>query len=284
MEELVRGFGLVEGPVWDPQRGLFFSDVHGGGVYLLKPDDSTEVVFPHRKGIGGMCLHADGGLVVSGRNIAFKGFDGLNETHVLLDRNPEQDNVGYNDLTADAAGRIYAGSLGSAVFDEGIAPKSGNLHLIDLDGSIQVVATDVRLTNGLAFSPDASTLYHSDSRRQCVFCYSVDADGTLSEREVFATTQTGVPDGLVVSEDGAVWVALAGGSGVGVYEPDGSLRQEVTIPVPMCTSVCFGGDDLRDLYIVSGSDGSDGDREGGIYRCRSDVAGLPVPTARVTIH
>ncbi len=170
MEELVRGFGLVEGPVWDPQRGLLFSDVHGGGVYLLKRDDSTEVVFPHRKGIGGMCLHADGGLVVSGRNIAFKGFDGLNETHVLLDRNPEQDNVGYNDLTADAAGRIYAGSLGSAVFDEGSVPKSGNLYLIDLDGSIQVVAADVRLTNGLAFSPDASTLYHSDSRRQCVFC------------------------------------------------------------------------------------------------------------------
>ena len=284
MEELVRGFGLVEGPVWDPQRGLLFSDVHGGGVYLLKRDDSTEVVFPHRKGIGGMCVHADGGLVVSGRNIAFKGFDGLNETHVLLDRNPEQDNVGYNDLTADAAGRIYAGSLGSAVFDEGSVPKSGNLYLIDLDGSIQVVATDVRLTNGLAFSPDASTLYHSDSRRQCVLCYSVDADGTLGGREVFATTQTGIPDGLVVSEDGAVWVALAGGSGVGVYEPDGSLRQEVTIPVPMCTSVCFGGDDLRDLYIVSGSDGSDGDREGGIYRYRSDVAGLPVPTARVTIH
>ena len=165
-----------------------------------------------------MCLHADGGLVGSGRNIAFKGFDGLNETHVLLDRNPEQDNVGYNDLTADAAGRIYAGSLGSAVFDEGSVPKSGNLYLIDLDGSIQVVATDVRLTNGLAFSPDASTLYHSDSRRQCVLCYSVDADGTLGEREVFATTKTGVPDGLVVSEDGAVWVALAGGSGVGVYE------------------------------------------------------------------
>ena len=88
----------------------------------------------------------------------------------------------------------------------------------------------------------------------------------------------------MVSEDGAVWVALAGGSGVGVYEPDGSLRQEVTIPVPMCTSVCFGGDDLRDLYFVSGSDGSDGDREGGIYRYRSDVAGLPVATARVTIH
>ncbi len=144
MEELVRGFGLVEGPVWDPERGLFFSDVHGGGVYRLKADESAEIVFPHRKGIGGMCLHKEGGLVVGGRNIAFKGFDDLDETHILLDRDPENDNVGYNDLTADASGRIYAGSLGSAVFDEGNVPKSGDLYLIDLDGSAQVVATDVR--------------------------------------------------------------------------------------------------------------------------------------------
>tara|TARA_B100000953_G_scaffold117655_1_gene96979 strand:- start:294 stop:1196 length:903 start_codon:yes stop_codon:yes gene_type:complete len=284
MEELVRGFGLVEGPVWDPERGLFFSDVHGGGVYRLKADESAEIVFPHRKGIGGMCLHKEGGLVVGGRNIAFKGFDDLDETHILLDRDPENDNVGYNDLTADASGRIYAGSLGSAVFDEGNVPKSGDLYLIDLDGSAQVVATDVRLTNGLAFSPDASTLYHADSRRQCVFRYSVRRDGTLGDRDVFITTEMGAPDGMAVSEDGAVWVALAGGSGVGVYESNGSHRETIMIPVPMCTSVCFGGDDLRDLYIVSGSDGSSGEREGGIYRYRSDVAGLPVHVARVTIH
>jgi len=284
MEELVRGFGLVEGPVWDPERGLFFSDVHGGGVYRLNADESAEIVFPHRKGIGGMCLHEEGGLVVGGRNIAFKGFDDLDRTYVLLDRDPENDNVGYNDLTADGSGRIYAGSLGSAVFDEGEAPKSGNLYLIDLDGSSRVVATDVRLTNGLGFSPDASTLYHADSRRQCVFCYSVDSDGTLGDREVFVTPEKGVPDGLAVSEDGAVWVALAGGSGVGVFESDGAHRETLMIPVPMCTSVCFGGDDLRDLYIVSGSDGSAGEREGGIYRYRSDVAGIPVPVARVAIH
>lgn len=284
MEELVRGFGLVEGPVWDPERGLFFSDVHGGGVYCLKTDGSTEVVFPHRKGIGGMCLHNDGGLVVSGRNIAFKGFGGRDATQIILDRDPDNDNVGYNDLTADTSGRIYAGSLGSAVFDEGNVPKPGNLYLIDLDGSARVVATDVRLTNGLAFSPDGSTLYHADSRRQCVFYYSVRGDGTLDDREVFVATETGVPDGLAVSEDGAVWVALAGGSGVGVYGSDGTHRETLTIPVPMCTSVCFGGADLRDLYIVSGSDGSDGEREGGIYRYRSNVAGLPVPAARITIH
>ncbi|MCZ6655729.1 MAG: SMP-30/gluconolactonase/LRE family protein, partial [Gammaproteobacteria bacterium] len=96
--------------------------------------------------------------------------------------------------------------------------------------------------------------------------------------------EKGVPDGLVVSEDGAVWVALAGGGhGVAVYEPGGEQRELVEIPRPMCTSVCFGGSDLKDLYIVSGSDGSSAENTGAVYRTRTEVAGLPVPPARVKI-
>ena len=53
--------------------------------------------------------------------------------------------------------------------------------------------------------------------------------------------------------------------------------------MPMATSVCFGGDDLRDLYVVTGSDGAAGDREGAVFRARVDVAGLPVPVARVAL-
>ena len=71
-DALVRGFGLIEGPVWDPDRGLLFSDVFAGGVYALSPDGQLSTCFEHRKGIGGMAAHADGGLVVSGRNISFK--------------------------------------------------------------------------------------------------------------------------------------------------------------------------------------------------------------------
>jgi len=283
MEALTRGYGLIEGPVWDPARGLLFSDVLGGGVFCLDVGGSVSTVFEHRRGIGGMALHADGGLVVSGRNISFKPFDG-GETVVLLDRDVEAGNVGYNDLTTDAVGRIYAGSLGSSpVFEDGRAPAAGDLYLIDLDGSARVVARDVQLTNGLGFSPDGGTLYHSDSRRQTVFCYAVAGDGNLGEKKPFARFDRGVPDGLVVAEDGSVWVALAGGHGVAVLNADGSRRTHIEIPDPMCTSVCFGGADLKDLYIVSGSEGSGGERNGAVYRYGSDVAGVPVAVAKVSL-
>ena len=106
----------------------------------------------------------------------------------------------------------------------------------------------------------------------------------LGPKKVFAETKTGVPDGLVVSEDGAVWVALAGGgSGVAVYESTGGLREVIHIPHPMCTSVCFGGEDLKDLYIVSGSDGLEGDSRGGVFKVRTTVSGLLVPAAKVEL-
>ena len=279
MDRLAHGYGLVEGPVWVPGRGLMFSDVLGGGVHCLSLDGAVATVFPHRRGIGGIALHADNGLVVGGRNIAFKSLGG-GDTVVLLDRDPANGNLGYNDLTADAAGRVYAGSLGSPVFKEG-EQRPGNLHVVDLDGTARVVAEDVLLTNGLGFSPNGGTLYHSDSRRQTVHCYDVHGNGDLGPKRTFVTLDLGAPDGLAVSEDGAVWVAVAGGGCVAVFEPDGKLRRRIAVPMPMCTSVCFGGDDLGDLYIVTGSDGVDGDREGSVFRERVGARGLPVPLARV---
>jgi sugar lactone lactonase YvrE len=284
MELLCEGYGLIEGPVWVPERGLMFSDVLFGGVFCLSPQGEVTCVFEHRKGIGGMSLHERDGLVVSGRNISFKGFDG-SDTLTLLDRDEDAGLVGFNDITTDNQGRIYAGGLGaSPVFADGREPASGDLYLIDIDGSSRVVGYDIRLTNGLGFSPDGRTLYHSDSLRRAVCCYTVAEDGSLGAKQTFVTTETGVPDGLVVSADGAVWVALAGGGhGVAVFESDGSLREHIEIPHPMCTSVCFGGNDLRDLYIVSGSDDLEGDKRGGVFRIRTEVAGLPVAPARVAL-
>lgn len=281
MEILASGYGLIEGPVWVPGAGLMFSDVHGGGVYGLAEDGAVTTVFPYRRGIGGMALHADNGLVVGGRNIAFKSFTGA-DTVVLLDHDTENGNLGYNDLTTDAAGRVYAGSLGSPVFEEG-EQIAGDLYLIDLDGSARVVAEDVLLTNGLGFSPDAKTLYHSDSRRQTVYRYAVAPNGDLGPKQPFASLENGAPDGLAVSVDGAVWIAVAGDGCVAVFEPDGTLRERIAVPMPMCTSVCFGGDDLKDLYVVTGSDGVDGDREGAVYRLPVPTPGLSVSLARVRI-
>jgi len=191
--------------------------------------------------------------------------------------------IGFNDLTTDAQGRIYVGSLAFRVFG-GDQPKPGHLHLIELDGSVRTLSDGVMLTNGLGFSPDGKTLYHSDSRSNLVRAHDVAADGSVGPWRQFAYFENnGIPDGLAVASDGSVWVADARGGRVAVFEASGAHRADIAVPLPMVTSVCFGGDDLRDLYVVTGSDGSGREDAGTIYRMRTDVAGQPRPNARVKI-
>jgi len=282
MQRIATGFGLIEGPVWDSGRGLYFSDVANGGVHLLDHAGAVSPVIPKRRGIGGMALHAADGLVVGGRDIAFVRLaDGNTRPLLSLDAIPGA--TGFNDLTADGAGRIYVGSLAFRVFG-GDAPKPGHLHVIDLDGTMRTLSDGVTLTNGLGFSPDGRRLYHSDSRASLVRVYDVNPDGSVSPWRKFATVDgEGVPDGLKVAIDGSIWVADAHGGRVIVFNEDGTHRQDVPVPLPMVTSLCFGGDDLRDLYIVTGSRGGPSENCGSIFRSRVDIAGLALPPARVAV-
>jgi D-xylonolactonase len=281
MEQLATGYGLIEAPVWDGDRGLFFSDVLNGGVYCLSPSGTVSTSFPDRRGIGGMALHERDGLVVGGRGISYQSLSG-DRTVVLLERSVVPEIVGFNDLTTDARGRIYVGSLAFRVFS-GEPPKPGYLHLIDLDGSTRIVADGVWLTNGLGVSPDGTRLYHSDSRADLVRVYDVRTDGSVGPWRVFAELGGAVPDGLAVAADGSVWVAAAHGGCVIAFEPDGTERLRLTAPLPMVTSVCFGGRDLHDLYVVTGSEGGPRANCGTIYRTRVDVPGVRLSPARIRL-
>jgi gluconolactonase len=282
MQEIATGFGLIEGPVWDPSRGLYFSDVPNGGVHLLGRAGQVSLAVPRRRGIGGIALHADGGLIVGGRDIAFVDFDGAPPRPILA-QDAIPGSTGFNDLTTDAAGRVYVGSLAFRVFG-GEPPKPGYLHVIDLDGTMRTLSDGVMLTNGLGFSPDGRRLYHSDSRAPRVRVYDVAADGSVGPAQTFADfAPGGVPDGLKVAADGSVWVADARGGRVAVFEPDGAHRRDLAVPLPMVTSLCFGGDDLTDLYVVTGSDGGPSEACGTVFRIRADVPGLPLASARIPI-
>jgi D-xylonolactonase len=282
MQQIATGFGLVEAPVWDPKKGLYFSDVFNGGVYLLDRKDEVSLIVPKRRGVGGMALHEAGGLVMSGRDIAFFPLANASPKSWLA-TNDVPGATGFNDLTTDRAGRIYVGSLAFRVFG-GDAPTPGLLHVIDLDGGVRAISDGILLTNGLGFSPDGMRLYHSDSRSAHVRVYDVRQDGSVGPWRKFAELgPSRVPDGLKVARDGSVWVADARGGRVAVFNADGSHRRDVKVPLPMVTSLCFGGDDLRDLYIVTGSDGAPTEASGTVFRTRADVAGLALPLARVSL-
>ena len=81
MEELATGFGLVEGPTWINDTGLLFSDVIKGGVYLLDHLNNVSPIVEHRRGIGGIAIHQENGLIVGGKNIASKVLQAIRQPY-----------------------------------------------------------------------------------------------------------------------------------------------------------------------------------------------------------
>ncbi len=253
-EELASGYSLLEAPCWD-EGGVFFSDVLQGGVRRWSAD-GVEDVLPKRRGIGGMCLHADGGLVVGGRDVVHV-HDG--EQRVLLG---EIEGVtGFNDLGVDPGGRVYAGALRFKPF-AGETPKPGQVWRIDGAGAAAVLE-GIDWPNGIGFSPDGATMY------ACDYAHGVvrSGDGT-----VFARSPAGSADGLAVDETGGVWVAMGEGRAIARFEPDGSLDCTFDVPADFVSSLCFGGADMRDVYVTT---------VGALLHGRSDVPGLPIPQATI---
>lgn len=284
--------GLFEAARFDPARGLFFADARNGGVYSLSPAGSVGVVVEHRRGIGGLVLHERGGFVVTGRNVAYKrpSTNGTPApTLVLLDRDEGAHRFGFNDLTVDARGRVYVGSLGMNALEADLGDPglpSGAVFLIDGGGGVREVAGDIRLANGMAFSADGRTLYLSDSVRRVVFRLTVDVDsGSLTERSVLITfgVAEGIPDGLAVAEDGSIWVAHAYGGKVVRYTASGQVMESLRLPVPMVTSLCFGGPARRTLFIVTGTERLATDASAFVYSVDVDVCGIEVLRARTPI-
>jgi gluconolactonase len=253
MEALATGYGLLEAPCVDRAGGVLFSDVFGGGVHRWSSDGGVETVIPKRRGIGGMCLHEDGGLVVSGRDVAHVK-DGQSQTLFALDGV-----AGFNDLTAGPDGSVYVGTLRFMPFG-GEQPVPGEIWKVGAEP--EELFGGVDWPNGIGFSPDGETLYAADFASGDVIAY----DG---EACVFARSPSGDADGLAVDEEGGVWVATGSGRGVARFSSKGDLDDVLDVPADFVSSVCFSG---RELFITT---------TGTLFRARVGVAGLPLPRARV---
>ena len=272
-ETLATGYGLIEGPRVDGAGNLYFSDVTNGGVFRRRPDGTIDTVVPKRRGVGGIALHADGGIVISGKNICHVK-DGATRILLAIDGVP-----GFNDLFTDAQGRVYTGSMRSNPFSTTGERVMGECYRIDAEGKATELYKGVSLTNGIGFSPDGKTIYHSDTARAQIQVHDLDPAGRAAERTPIRVE--GGPDGLAVDADGGIWVALYEAGALQRYLPSGKPDRRIDVPARAVTSLCFGGADLRDLYVVSADNAVDAKLGGSIFRARSDVAGLPAPFARI---
>jgi sugar lactone lactonase YvrE len=263
MEELVAGRGLLEGPTIDGEGGVYFSDVVGGGVYRWSPA-GVELVVPKRRGVGGIVLHADGGLVVTGRDVQHVR-DGKSRTLLSL-----EGVTGFNDLATAPDGSVYVGALRFHPF-AGEAPVPGEIWRIAPAAEAAPVAGGVLWANGIGFSPDGRVAYGSDYARACVLAWDVGDDGGLSSPRTFAEVPAASADGLAVDEEGGVWVAAGAAGNLVRFTPGGALDRTVDVPASFVSSLCFGGEDMRDVFVTTG--------DGKLLRGRANVPGMPLTRA-----
>jgi sugar lactone lactonase YvrE len=156
-----------------------------------------------------------------------------------------------NDGKCDAQGRFWIGSC---------SDHSGQaaLYRYDPDGSLHIMETGLTISNGLAWSPDGSTFYLTDSAQHKIFAYDYLAEtgSIVSRRTLIDLSAEAVePDGLTIDIDGNLWSALWDGWCVACFAASGQELSRIQLPIPRPTSVTFGGPDLTNLYITSASVG-----------------------------
>jgi len=277
-ELLAQGYIFIEGPRLDRAGNLWFSDLMIGGIFRRSSDGKIDHFLPDRKFIGGLAMNADGRIVVSGHaNLLL--FDPATQHHeILLDKIGDEPCLAFNDIQPDDDGGLYAGAIDPAVQKSNTLPfEPQPLIHISADRTVRRLAEGIKVTNGIGLSPDRRTLYQAETP-DGVLAYDRASDGTLSNRRLLIEQAS--TDGLAVDSEGGIWIAAMLDSSIKRFHPDGTLDRRIGFPEPRVTSLVFGGEDLRDLYVVTASSLKDDLRQGNVYHLRSYVAGQPTPETR----
>src|SRR5579883_3402416 len=207
-DTIAQGYGLVEAPRVDAQNRLLFSDHLNGGVFRREADGSIRTLIPDRKGVGGMAFNHDGGLIMSGEQVAIWN-ESTGAMRELFRGHPKRKATYFNDLTIDDNGSIYVGTVNgdsSTAGKEKVPP--GDLYRINPDGTSELLWEGIPASNGLGFSPDRRLLYHANSMPGQIWVYEVGEDRSIRGRRLFARIDEGWPDGLAVDAEGGVWAAV----------------------------------------------------------------------------
>lgn len=284
---------LGESPLWQPrEQRLYWCDIPGRRLNCFDPASGRHQHWSLDTEVACCAALERGGLLLALRDGLWR-FDPADGTRTRLSAAPYDVAVErYNDGKADPQGRFWIGTI----YEPRDAARAALYRWAG--GHLERAAGGVTVSNGLAWSPDARTLYWADTPAHVVYACDFDADaGTLSNRRDFArftprdpdlpiASYGGRPDGAAVDAEGCYWVAMFEGARILRFAPGGELLQAIHLPVRCPTMPCFGGTDLRTLYITTARDKRPAPElaemplSGCVLHLRVDVPGLPANFAR----
>jgi len=271
-------FQLAECPTWDEKRCcLLWADIQGHAIHELDWATGKRRKFDFDNEVGSFGLADDGRLIVAiwDRVVLFDMATGEETGVARIEEDLPQTRL--NDGKVGPDGAFWVGTMDTSSPREPIA----GLYRVTADGTVARIAEDLYVSNGLAWSPDGTIMYHSDSTPGWIDAYDFDAtSGAVSNRRRFAQQQndTGRPDGATVDADGTYWSAGVSAGVLNRFTPDGTCVETIKVPVPKPTMPCFCGPDLRTLVLTSLQAGpiepGSGDLSGSIFTIETAAKGL----------
>jgi len=237
---------LGEGPIWSANtNSVTWTDITQNTFHTADIDTGRTMSFGVPSMVGAIAHSKDGGYIAATqKGFARIGVDGkYSPLHSFL-----PDDMRMNDGKVDPFGRFWAGSMALS-FERG----RGSLYVLEKDNSYRSILDDITLSNGMGWSPDAQYFYYIDSVPGVLKRFDYDLHtGQISNPKDLITfdSSSGIPDGMSMSSDGKIVIALWDGRRIEIYEPSGEKVSEITLGVSRPTSCTFAGPN-RDILIVS---------------------------------
>ena len=273
---------LGESPLWSAhEQALYWVDIVAPAVHRWHPASGVRRTWRTPAAVGSIGLRDAGGLVAALRS-GFHLLDTETETLTpLVHPEPDWPTNRLNDGKVAPDGSFWAGTMDERADKEPVA----SLYRLGADHRCTRMASGFKVCNGLAWSPDGRTLYHSDSRVGSIWRYPHDpGSGTLGPREDFVVMQPdwGRPDGGAVDAESCYWGCGISAGRINRFSPSGELLAWIELPVTHPTMPCFGGPELKTQYVTSLREGLSSEQllatllAGAVFEIELDVAGTPV--------
>ena len=242
---------LGEGPMWSAKRNsCFWVDIDGKCLYEYNWQ-TTEVQRWQLEQRPSLIVETKNNDLILGLENGLASFDlQTNILHWLVEVEKNIPANRSNDGGCDVTGRLWMGTM--ATDSE---PHKGSLYCIDKNFTVTKKRGDLTISNGLTWSLDNKRMYLVDSPTQTVQSFLFDADNaniTFEKVVIEIDKQLGTPDGMVIDEEGMLWIAHWGGFGVYRWNPlTGQLLEKIDVPVPQVSCCAFGGENLDHLIITT---------------------------------
>lgn len=291
---------LGESPFWHPQeQRLYWVDIPGRRLRRMKVSSDLSQShavddWPLQEEPGCFAPAQQGGWVMALRSGVYRAHEWGGALHLLAPAPYDTNKLRFNDGKCDPAGNFWSGTM-----YEPRDQAAGVLYALQANHVLQPKADQATVANGLAWSPNGKTLYWSDTGAHCIRAWDFEVTSQQMTRErVFAQfpakpkdwtygsgvaqTYAGRPDGAAVDAEGFYYAAMYEGHRLAKIAPDGRCVAFIETPVQCPTMPCFGGADLRTLFITTSAHGRTAaelqalPQSGCVFAMRVDTPGLLV--------